>query len=192
MERKHLLVADVQEHLAQLVDLQIGRVIATVVLPGRPRWCLYRPRDASFLVNIREPACVVVISATSFSQARSFPISASGPHGLALSQDGSRAWVACDEGFVVALDLETGQELARTPVAGLPDVVWHNHRLNRLYVAVAKPGVIEVVNTLTMTVEEQLATEPGAHTTAYDEQGQRLYVFLPSCQALVYEESEVN
>lgn len=191
-DRKHLLVADVQENLAQLVDLQAGRVTATAQLPGRPRWCLYRPADASFLINIREPACVVVISASTFALTRTLPISASGPHGLALSQDGSRAWVACDEGVVIALDLATGEELARAPIAGLPDVVWQNHRLNRLYVSVATPGVIEVINTVTMLVEEQLATETGAHTSAYDAQRQRLYAFLPSCQAVVYEESEVS
>jgi DNA-binding beta-propeller fold protein YncE len=190
-ESDGLLVADVQENLAQLVDLRAGCVIATCALPGRPRWCLSRPGDFSFLINIREPACVVVISASTFTPTRTYAISASGPHGLALSEDGSRAWVACDEGYVVALDLATGQELARTPIAGLPDVVWHNHRLNRLYVSIARPGVLQVVNTLSMTVEQELGTEPGAHTSAYDAQRQRLYVFLPSCQAVVYEESEM-
>jgi len=47
------------------------------------------------------------------------------------------------------------------------------------------------VNTHSMTVEEQIPTEVGAHTTAYDALRQRLYVFLPSCRVAVYEESEV-
>ena len=53
------------------------------------------------------------------------------------------------------------------------------------------PGVINVVNTQSMTVDEQLPTEVGAHTTAYDALRQRLYVFLPSCRVAVYEEREV-
>jgi hypothetical protein len=57
-------------------------------------------------------------------------------------------------------------------------------------VPISDPGVIEVVNTQSMTVEEQLATEAGVHTTAYDALRQRLYVFLPSCRVAVYEESE--
>jgi hypothetical protein len=48
-----------------------------------------------------------------------------------------------------------------------------------------------VVNTQGMVVEEQIPTEVGAHTTAYDARRQRLYVFLPSCRVAVYEESEV-
>jgi hypothetical protein len=43
-----------------------------------------------------------------------------------------------------------------------------------------------------MTVEEQIATEAGAHTTAHDARRQRLYVFLPSCRVAVYEEREVE
>ncbi len=38
--RKQLLVADVKDNTARLVDPQKGQVIATVSLPGRPRWAV--------------------------------------------------------------------------------------------------------------------------------------------------------
>jgi DNA-binding beta-propeller fold protein YncE len=190
--RKHLLVADVQDNTARLVDPQAGQVIATVALPGRPRWALYERAGDRFLVNIREPALVAVLSASAFALVGQFPISEAGPHGLDLDQEGRRAFVACDGGSVVTLDTSTGSELAKLPIAGIPDAIWHNRRLTRLYVAIQDPGVIDVVNTETMTVDEQIATEVGAHTTAFDGQRQRLYVFLPSCRVAVYEESEVQ
>ena len=90
------------------------------------------------------------------------------------------------------LDTATGNELARVPIAGIPDAIWHNHHTARLYVTIEGPGVIDVVNTTSMTIDEQIPTEVGAHTTAYDAQRQRLYVFLPSCRVAVYEESEVR
>ena len=90
------------------------------------------------------------------------------------------------------LDLSTGQELARVPIAGTPDAIWHNHRLGRLYVAINEPGLIDVVNTKTMRVDERIPTEVGAHTTAYDALRQRLYVFLPSCRTALYEENEAG
>ncbi len=165
--RKHLLVADVQENKARLVDPQVSEVMASVELPGRPRWAVYHQARDRFLVNIREPACVAVLSADPF--------------------------------VLVELDLARGREQARVPIAGPPDAIWHNHQRGRLYVAIAHlgildeaPGVIDVVNTTTMTVEEQITTEAGAHTTAYDAQRQRLYVFLPSCRVAVYEEHEVE
>jgi YVTN family beta-propeller protein len=189
--RKHLLVADVQDNTARLVDPHTGEVIASVELPGRPRWAVYHQTRERFLVNIREPACVAVLSADPFVLVEQFPVWSPEPHGLDLDQDGRRAFVACDGGTVVSLNTFKGLELARVPIAGAPDAIWHNHRMGRLYVAIEDPGVIDVVNTETMTVEEQVPTEAGAHTTAYDARRQRLYVFLPRCRVVVYEESEV-
>lgn len=195
---RHLLVADVQENRARLVDPYAGEVMAQVELPGRPRWAVYHQVADRFLVNIREPACVAVLSTDPFSLAGQFPVWSPGPHGLDLDQEGRRAFVACDGGTVVTLDLASGREQARVAIAGPPDAIWHNHRLGRLYVAIAHlgtieeaPGVITVVNTQSMTVEEQIPTETGAHTTTYDALRQRLYVFLPSCRVAVYEEGEV-
>ncbi len=188
--RKHLLVADVQDNTVRLVDPQVGQVLATVLLPGRPRWAVYSRTGDRFFVNIREPAVVAVLSASPFKLIDQFQVSGVGPHGLDLSQEGQQAFVACDGGIVVSLDTSTGLELARVPIAGAPDAIWHNHRKGRLYVTIEDPGVIDVVNTKTMTVVEQVSTEAGAHTTAYDAQRQRLYVFLPSCCVAVYEESE--
>lgn len=188
--RKHLLVADVQDNTARLVDPQAGQVIATAVLPGRPRWAVYHPAGERFLVNIREPAVVAVLSASTFELVGQFPVAGIGPHGLDLDQEGHRAFIACDGGMVVTLDTSTGSELAQVPIAGTPDAIWHHHRLSHLYVAIQDPGVIDVVNTETMTVQEHIQTEVGAHTTAFDARRQRLYVFLPSCRVAVYEERE--
>lgn len=190
--RKHVLVADVQDNKARLVDPSTGQIVATVQLPGRPRWAVYNHAEDRFLINIREPACISVLSPETFALVSTIPISSMGPHGLDIDQVGQQAFVACDGGAVVKLDVANGRELAQVPIAGAPDAIWHNHLRNRLYVAIQQPGVIDVVNTQTMTVEQHLPTEQGAHTTAFDAQRQRLYVFLPSCRVEVFEESEVK
>ena len=189
---KHLLVADVQDNTARLVDPLVERVISETFLPGRPRWAVYQSSRDCFLVNMREPAKVAVLSASSFELIDQFPVSGVGPHGLDLDQDSHRAFIACDGGSVVVLDTSNGLELAQISIAGAPDAIWHNHYTRRLYVAIEDPGVIDVINTATMTVEEQITTEAGGHTTAYDARRQRLYVFLPSCRVAVYEEREVQ
>jgi DNA-binding beta-propeller fold protein YncE len=193
--RKRLLVADVQENTARLVDPLLDAPDSTaptltmVNLPGRPRWCVYETRADAFLINIRDPACVVILAGDTATQTAQWPVSAAGPHGLDIDGAGRRAFVACDAGTVVTLDLATGKELGRVPIAGAPDAIWYNPRRERLYVAIAEPGVVEVVDTRAMRVAQQLVTEPGAHTTAYDDARQRLYVFLPgTCRAAVYEE----
>jgi DNA-binding beta-propeller fold protein YncE len=116
-------------------------------------------------------------------------VSGAGPHGLDIDAGGERAFVACDAGVVVVLDLTHDQEVASLPIGGEPDAIWFNAARQLLYVAIGEPGVIDVVDCQQMVLKEQVATEQGAHTTAFDARRQRLYVFLPgSCRTAVYEE----
>ncbi len=193
---KHLLVADVQENRALLIDPlaePAAREVASTELPGRPRWCVFDPVRQRFLVNIREPACLAVLESTGRLEAE-WPISHAGPHGLDIDAEGRRAFVACDAGQVVALDLATGEELGSVRISGSPDATWYNARRALLYVAVGQAigttGQLDVIDTRSMKVAQQVVTEEGAGTTAYDEQRQRLYVFLPlTCRVAVYDET---
>jgi DNA-binding beta-propeller fold protein YncE len=191
-DHQHLLVADVQENTARLLDPSrdpADAVLATVALPGRPRWAAYDPHAQRFLVNIREPACVAVLAAEPAALIGQWPVSVRGPHGMGLDLAGRRALVACDGGAVVALDLASGREVGQVPIAGGPDAIWFNPNRKLLYVAIAEPGVVQVVDTQTLVVTQQVETERDAHTTAFDAARQRLFVFLPSsCRAAVYEE----
>jgi DNA-binding beta-propeller fold protein YncE len=187
--RKRLLVADVQDFRARLVDPHAGSVVRDTVLPGRPRWCVYDPGADRFLVNIREPACVAVLHADTAALRARWPMSSAGPHGLDLDPEHGRAFVACDGGKVVAVELATGRELASVAIAGEPDAIWYNPGRLYLYVAIGQPGVLDVIDTQIMALVQELQTEGGAHTTAFDRTRQLLYVFLPSsCRAAVYEE----
>jgi DNA-binding beta-propeller fold protein YncE len=189
--RRRLLVADVQDFQARLADPHARTVVATTELPGRPRWCVYDPGRDRFLVNIREPACVAVLDANTAVVRARWAVSSAGPHGLDLDLERNRAFVACDGGRVLALDLETGRELAGAEIPGEPDAIWYNPDRSHLYVAIGRPGVVAVVDTRPMAVVQEVTTEAGAHTTAFDRARRRLYVFLPhSCQAAVYAEDE--
>lgn len=188
--RKHVLVADVQDLNARLVDPNTRRMLAGAVLPGRPRWCVYDRGADRFLINVRDPACVAVLTADTLEERARWPVSSPGPHGLDLDLDRGLAFVASDGGMVCVLGLGDGRELATLKIAGEPDAIWHNPKRNRLYVAIGTPGVIDVIDTERMVVAEELATEEGAHTTAFDHARQRLYVFLPrTCRAAVYDET---
>lgn len=189
--RRCVLVADVQDLRARLVDPFELRVLTEALLPGRPRWCVYDRTAGRFLVNVREPACLVSLDGDTCDEHARWPISAAGPHGLDLDLPRGRAFVACDGGVVAVLDLATGREVATVDIAGEPDVIWHDAASGRLYVAIGRPGVIDVLDTTAMVRVAQLITEEGAHTTAFDRRRRRLYVFLPrSCRAAVYEEIE--
>jgi DNA-binding beta-propeller fold protein YncE len=193
-DRKRLLVADVQTNQALLLtplDASPGMTEQSariIPLPGRPRWCVYDSARSRFLINIREPACVAILSAVTGEQIALWPVSVAGPHGLVLDLDSGRAFVACDAGVVVALGLNDGREMGHAHIAGAPDAIWYNAAHARLYVAIEDPGVVAVINTQAMSLEEEIVTERGAHTTAFDPDRQRFYVFLPtSCRAAIFD-----
>jgi DNA-binding beta-propeller fold protein YncE len=188
--RKQLLVADVEDQRARLVAPESGRTLVSTLLPGRPRWCVFDAVRDRFLVNVREPACVVALAGGSGSESSRVEVSSSGPHGLDIDSASGRAFVACDAGVVVVLDLTIDREVARIPIAGEPDATWYNSTADRLYVAIGHPGTLDVIDGRSMSVVEHVLTDEGAHTTAFDGLRQRLYVFLPRpCESAVYDDT---
>jgi len=187
--RRQLLVADVEDHRARLFE-PTGRSVGGALLPGRPRWCIFdRARDR-FLVNIREPACVVVLAGGTGEVVGRIDVSAAGPHGLDLDGAANRAFVACDAGALVVLDLAWDREVASVSIGGEPDAIWFNAQRNLVYVAIGTPGMIDVIDVARNELSERVPTEQGAHTTAFDTQRQRLYVFLPdTSRVAVYDET---
>jgi len=189
-KHKQLLVADVQDNNVRLVDPYSGKLMFSLQLRGRPRWCAYSAIRDQFLVNVREPAGVSVLAPESLLEKAFLSISVAGPHGLDIDDKRGLAYVACDGGAVVVLDISTGHEEAIVPIEGGPDVIWLNVDRHRLYCAIGKPGVIEVIDTEKLVVDEKANTEEGAHTFTFDKKRQRLYAFLPkSCRMAVYKET---
>jgi len=188
-KRKHLLVADVSDEKARLLDSSNGHVLSTRKLEGRPRWCAYDAVGDRFLINIREPATVGMLKADTLEQTASIPVKTPGPHGLAIDEMG-HAYVACDGKELVVLDLTGRSEQRGIPIAGAPDVVWYNTKRQVVYCAAGDPGVIEVIDIRSNKIVERLETEAGAHTFAFDQLKQRMFTLLPkSCSAGVYEEA---
>ena len=136
-----------------------------------------------------EPACVVALAGSTAAKAAQIAVSSAGPHGLDLDAGADRAFVACDAGTVVVVDLIQDQELASLLIGGEPDAIWFNAARQLLYVAIGQPGLLDVVDCQRMVLKERVITEPGAHTTAFDASRQLLYLFLPgTCRAAVYEQ----
>jgi DNA-binding beta-propeller fold protein YncE len=184
-----LLTADIADLNARLVDPERG-VLVTKKFPGRPRWCEYSHGLGRFIVNIREPAGVVTVNPRNGEIEALKPVSTLGPHGIDVDEEQGLAYIACDAGAVIALDLKTFTVKWRVKISGEPDVTWFNPRRQLLYVAVAKPGLIEVIDTVNVKVVQQVKTEEGAGTLAFDQSRQRLYSFQPkSCRAAIYVES---
>jgi DNA-binding beta-propeller fold protein YncE len=176
---------------ASVVSTDAQRVVATLPLPGRPRWAVFDGDSRSVYVNISDPALIVVIDADALAISRSISVPAAGPHGLALveGREGSSLWCAADAGQLVVLEPKSGAVSASLHLPGVPDVVMHDRDLRRLYVAVGSPGTVTVFDTRHRRELETIATEEGAHTIGSDPATRRLFVFQPkSCGVGIYED----
>ncbi|MFI5029569.1 MAG: YncE family protein [Reyranellales bacterium] len=164
-----------------MVDLDAGAMRASIEVPGRTRWAVFDADGEAFYVNIMQPSQIVVIDARQPDRiARTMPIPSDGAHGLDFDPATRRLFCACDAGVLVTLDAGTGTVLSEGRLSGVPDVVWFNPRRRQLYVAVGDPGMVDVFDTTSMKSLGGVATEKGAHTTAFAPAGDALIAFLPA------------
>jgi len=173
-----------------IVGVAARRRIADVPVAGRTRWTVYDPVADAFFVNIADPPQIAAIEAGDpVGIRRVIPIPHAGPHGLDIDVARRRLFCACDAAVLVEVDADTGQVLATEAIAGVPDVVFFNAALSRLYVAIGDPGVIEVFDTTPLRRREVVVTEEGAHTLSFDARRSLVGAFLPlSHRAAVYED----
>jgi DNA-binding beta-propeller fold protein YncE len=163
-----------------MVDLDARTMRASIEVPGRTRWTVFDPEANAFYVNIMNPSQIVVVDARHPDRiSRTMVLPADGAHGLDFDPATRRLFCACDAGVLVTLDAGTGKVLDQGKLSGVPDVVWFNPKRRQLYVAVGDPGVVDVFDTTTMRCLATVATERGAHTTAFPPSGDRLIAFLP-------------
>lgn len=186
-ERKQLLVADVFDSSARLVRTSSGEILATTKLKGRPRWAAFDVVKDRFLVNIRDPPEVTILSASTGEQTDAISITGKGPHGLALDENQKRIFVACDSAELISVDSDPGKEISKIAISGPPDVLWLNPARRLLYCACGEPGAIDVIDTTKPSVIDRVKTEAGAHTFTFDVVRQTLYSFYPnSCCASTF------
>ncbi len=163
---------------ASVADVGEQQVIATIALPGRPRWAVYDPATDQVYVNIRDPAQILAVSASALTITRAIDVPAAGPHGLWI--DGQRLFCAADGQALVVLHRDTGAVEAVLPLPGSPDVVMHDPALRHLYIAIGDPGVLCVADTGRLEILATVPTAPGAHTIGIDPNRHAVYAFLPA------------
>ncbi|MGH7309233.1 MAG: YncE family protein [Candidatus Rokuibacteriota bacterium] len=185
--RGRLLVAHVGDpavagsRSVSVIEVPARRRIADLPVAGRTRWTVFDPQLDAFHVNIADPPQIVVVGAGDPVELRRVvAVPGAGPHGLDIDVERRRLFCACDAGVLLELDADTGDVLAAAAIAGVPDVVFFNAGLGRVYVAIGDPGVIEAFDTAPLRRHETVTTETGAHTLAFDPVRNLVCAFLPA------------
>jgi len=194
--RGRLLVAHVgdaavpRSYTVSIVDVAARTRIADIPVAGRTRWTVHDPVANVFHVNVMDPPQIAVVAASDpVAVQRVVVVPHAGPHGLDLDVGARRLYCACDAGVVLEVDADRGTIAAREPLSGVPDVVFFNPALRRLYVAVGDPGVVDVFDTTPLRRHETIVTEARAHTLSFDPVRNVVCAFLPgSHRAAVYQD----
>ncbi len=173
-----------------LVDVGARTRVADIPVGGRTRWTVHDPIADAFHVNIADPAQIVLVEAGDPAAIRRVvAIPHAGPHGLDIDVPRRSLFCACDAGVLLEVDADDGTVRATEPIAGVPDVVFFNAALRRVYVAIGDPGVIEVFDTEPLRRCETVTREAGAHTLSFDARRNIVCAFLPaSHRAAVYRD----
>lgn len=189
-QRHRLLAADVGDNHIRIVDPGDGSLVGDIPLPGRPRWCKYSSTLDRYVVNVHDPSTLALVDPETVKVEALIPISVSGPHGIDIDEESGLAYVACDGGSVVSVDLEKKREVDKVGILPNPDVAWLNVKRGLLYCANSNPGVVQVVDIKEMEIREEVITEEGCHTVAFHQESQTLHAYLPrSCRIAFYMES---
>jgi len=147
-------------------------------LPGAPRWCVTDAAFTRVFLAIREPSMVLVARLPDLGEVVQWRLSQVGAHGLDIDHKRGRLYVACDDAVLAEVNSESGATTNAWQLAGAPDVTFFNPTTGLVHVAIGRPGVVQSIDPCT-GASTQIATGPGAHTTALL-MPDRLYVFSPS------------
>jgi len=160
----------------QAFELATGRR-CTLALPGRPRWCVINRDDTRVFLAIRDPSMVLTARLPDLDDVQHWPLPSGGAHGMDIDDARNALFVACDDGALVEVDIQTGKAQRQWPLAGGPDATFFNPESGLVHVAIADPGLIETIDPRSGALD-RIDTAKGAKTTALVTPD-RLYVLSP-------------
>jgi DNA-binding beta-propeller fold protein YncE len=172
------------EHSLAVIDAKELKPLATVKLPAPPEAFQLDPAKPRIFLNCPSPGRVVVIDATKQEVATSYPLEgAKANYPLALDADSHRVFVGCRKPPVVlALDAETGKEVARTEIPGDIDDLFYDAKRKRLYATCGEGflAVIERQGADKYKLVEKITTARQARTGLFDPETGRFYLVAPA------------
>ncbi|HKF47919.1 MAG TPA: YncE family protein [Terracidiphilus sp.] len=161
---------------ATVIDANTRQVVATVALPGKPEFPV-SDGAGNIFDNIEDKSEIVRIDARSHQITATWPVGCESPSGLAIDTAGHRLFSVCDGKKMSVLDANTGKSLALPPIGDGPDAAAWSPSKNVAFASCGE-GVLSVIDASSSAYAaiEQLPTQRGARTMAYDPSTDRAYL----------------
>ncbi len=171
---RRLFLANWRNQSVSAVDLG-GDKVATENLGGSPQTLVYDVSHRQLYATLQDTAEIVAIDPATLKVTSRYKLTASQPTGMVLDAAGRRLYVAVRHA-VLALDADTGKEVARVAAPAGADSLWLDPSGGMLYVA-SGGGFINVMRTAGgLTSVDEIHTEVRGHSVAYDPARQLIYL----------------
>lgn len=162
---------------ATVVDPRTRSVVATIKLPGKPEFPQPDGRGNVF-DNIEDRNIVVKLNAYKKTLVTTIPLTGcESPSGMAADPAHHRIFSVCDGGKMAVLDTATGKQIASATIGDGPDAAGYDARHQLAFSSNGGSGTLSVVDAAHgFETLQQLPTQKGARTMAYDPEMDRVYV----------------
>lgn len=161
---------------ATVIDTVTRKVVATIALPGKPEFPQADGKGNVF-DNIESKNSIVKLDAIHRSLAATWTLNnCESPSGLAYDKTHHRLFAVCDGKEMAVVDAETGKQLASATIGDGPDAARYSAR-HQLAFSSNGEGTLSVIDAAHGYRNiENLTTEKGARTMAYDNLTDRIYL----------------
>jgi DNA-binding beta-propeller fold protein YncE len=171
-----------------ILDAQNGARQGDIKLEGHPESFQLASYDARIFVNVPDAQQIAVLDRTERAVIAHWPLKRDGANfPMALDEAHHRLFVACRRPpELLVLDSDSGEVVARLPCVGDADDLWYDSARNCLYISGGE-GAISVITQRDADHYEgtaRISTGPGARTSFFSAELDRLYVAIPrrGCQ----------
>jgi YVTN family beta-propeller protein len=166
-----------RSHDVSVIDAAQRKVVATIALPGKPE---FPQADGKGVVfdNIEDKNEIVRLDAAEKKITATWPLNdCDSPSGLAIDKAGRRLFSVCDGKKMAVTDANTGKTLANPTIGDSPDAAGYDAG-HKLAFSSNGDGTLTVVdaNGNKYPVLQNLATQRGARTMAFDSTTDRIYL----------------
>ncbi len=179
---KHIITFNGHSANATVIDAITLKEINTISLSGKPELAVSNNAGNVF-VNIEDKNEIIVLDSGSNKVLKSFPIgSGVEPTGLAIDKEHNRLFSVCANGKMEVLDSETGRIISELAIGSAPDSAAFDSNLGIAFSSNGD-GTLTIVKENDpdhFSVSQNVITQRGARTMAYDSDNHRAYLATAS------------
>jgi DNA-binding beta-propeller fold protein YncE len=162
-----------------VIDAVSGKVVSTIVLPGRPEFAAVDPSADRIYANIEDKNLLIAIDAQSHRIVALWQISpGENPSGLAIDTAHHRLFVGCRNQKMLMVDAQNGSVVATVPIGAFVDANAFDPQ-TQLAFSSNGDGTLTVAHEDApdrLSVVQSVKTQLGARTMALDPKTHNVYL----------------